>query len=183
MSKMSDTVHKRDFMSVKRTYTLHKEWVTHAGLTALLYKGVITTAYSNVYSTFCVGYVGVPKEHWLYGCKIGDTIPYTTLIERGILPVTEAHKQVAYSNNMYYLMHFLWDVPRGIIVQTKEDYVDWKFPVVEENLWWFTFVKAGVGDTSALDTYLHYACADCELLAQKLASANPYVLYKVNTSL
>lgn len=30
MSKMSDTVHKRNFMSVKRTYTLHKEWVTHS---------------------------------------------------------------------------------------------------------------------------------------------------------
>lgn len=156
-------------------YTVEKDWTTHAGFRAVVIMG--SMGYRS-------GYVGVPKDHALYGAPCCEPHPALTFPEtesigkRGIIPLFCSDGQAR--------PDVVFDVHGGITYSGgKDDYP------VESDLWWFGYDCGHAGDAPSPEAVkdrvrrmgpafipgpgevhrtLDYCRSECESLAAQLVS-------------
>ena len=147
---------------------IEKQWMTPAGMPA------VVVMYDGPTAHRC-GYVGVPKEHALYGVGYGDEcvlLPFSdldnqTIGKRGILPIILrvgiGGQQENTSPDVYF------DVHGSITFVDTWAELD---PPGPDARWWFGFDCAHAGDTIG-NCSLSYCIDECESLARQLAAVVP----------
>lgn len=157
------------------SHDVEKDWTTEAGLRAVALV---------VRNSHRCGYVGVPKDHPLYGVEYNEPHPALKLTgeeemgKRGIIPFVYAARQDignGVSGELYFDVH-------GSLTYSsdfgEEKPGESKYPVASD-LWWFGFDCHHSGDGSLNPRAifhdgpvrdLPYVVAECESLARQLAA-------------
>lgn len=148
------------------SYEVEKDWETKSGLRAV---AILITGRHRC------GYVGVPKDHPLFGFEYHDHCPALAdafekakqgpLGKRGLISVICSDGEKA-------SMDIVFDVHGGVTYTGESD----NYPV-ESDLWWIGFDCAHAGDGS-LDSRLSfsdgpvrsldYVVSECESLANQI---------------
>lgn len=157
------------------SYTVEKDWTTHAGFRAV----VIMASMGHR-----CGYVGVPKGHPLHGASYSDPHPALdfpadeTIGKRGVIPLLCGNGRAS--------PDVVFDVHGGITYAGGND----KYPV-DSDLWWFGYDCSHAGDAPSpsavadcvkrmgemfypspdeVHRSLGYCASECESLAAQLVS-------------
>jgi hypothetical protein len=154
----------------KMEHEIEKCWKTKAGFQAVC----LMVNLGHGYHHRC-GYVGIPKDHPLYGVNYGQ---YTEVLKeayekvlqgpigkRGIMPIFCHERGVCTPD-------IVFDVHGGLTYSSKlDDYPsDWNKNHPEEKLWWYGFDCAHCDDKEDGGRSLEYVEAECESLAEQLAA-------------
>lgn len=149
-------------------YKIEKSWITKTGLKAVC-------IWNNNCGHRC-GYVAVTNEHPLFGknydencdClkNIAKKVEQESMGKRGIVPIFLAICKGEISPTP----ELIFDVHGGITYSGG----DGKYPIQEQNLWWFGFDCGHNGDASTYSPNIgvlrsqEYVMNECENLAQQL---------------
>src|SRR3990167_2210004 len=138
-----------------KRYTVEKDW-DHTGLKCVVIMG---------HMGFRCGYVGISKEHPLYGVKYSDNPDFLKPLlekvrngpvgERGII-------SILCWDGESVSPEILFSVHGGITY--SDGGVNSDYPI-QSDLWWFGYDCGHAGDNNLS---LEYCCGECEQLAEQL---------------
>lgn len=157
---MSDAILKKEFNVVK-------DWTTKAGYRAVIIFGDM--------GHHC-GYVGIPKEHPLYGKAYNEDIPTPEWLKEvsiGKRGAIDIFIQALREDQSICDVGLLFDVHGGITYSGCSD----DYPVEAKGLWWFGYDCAHYNDktsysSSGIFRDADYCEKECESLAEQLKDVN-----------
>ncbi len=149
-------------------FTREKEWITEEG-----YKACVLRR-NNSYNGHRCGYVGIPKDHKLYGVDYSECVEglknylseETEIGKRGILSLlcSENTHQIDMIINVHGSLTFAGLNDDG-------------YPVEKDDFWWFGYDCAHAGD-NLLNCSLQYCINECACLSTQLKKVDDFL--KVN---
>ena len=130
------------------SYIVEKDWITESGLRA-----VVVMAH---HGCRC-GYVGVPKDHNLYGVEYSDLYDdFYPEVHGGLTYSRDSSSNYPVESDLWWFGYdcaHLWDAPSPEYMQQNPDHYQWLEP-------------------GAMHRSLNYCVTECENLANQL---NDYV--------
>lgn len=167
-------------------YVIEKDWITAAGLRAVVIK-LADAEYSGYtrYGHRC-GYVAVPKGHICFGIEYSqevDFIQESTIMKKPVDSVNPILALLATSGDVNRL-DYLISVHGGLTFSSRKAYSNGKpyigdYPVDydTDELWWFGFDCAHYGDNELIGGQtLEYCEEECEKMAKQFAELKPEYL-------